>query len=161
MRCRYVRYAFVKLFNTTTRAHFDCLSPSPSKSLLCIRCNFIKELHFIYFYNYYLCINICLSLLIRHHSGRFIRYTEKMHNTNNITNAQQTNIHNSLANAYNSAPDNVVRCWDGLLHFKQKERSFLFPTSDCATLFRRLGPIQSRFTPTLPTAHVGSIFSLV
>ncbi len=29
-RCRYVCYAFFKLFNATTRAYFDCLSPSPS-----------------------------------------------------------------------------------------------------------------------------------
>ncbi len=82
--------------------------PYQMKLLLRVRCNFIKELYFVYFYNNYLCVNIYLSLLIRHHEGRFIHYPEKTHNTNNITNARRTNItnvRNCLANAYNLAPD--------------------------------------------------------
>ncbi len=46
----------------------------------------------------------------------------------------------------------------GLSHFKQKAHSFLFPTSDCASPYCHLSPIQACFTPNLPQHTLGSYF---
>ncbi len=49
---------------------------------------------------------------------------------------------------------------DRLSYFKQKERSFLFPTLGCGSLYLRLSSKQAYFTPTLPMAEIRSMFSL-